>query len=101
MIDSCSCGINSFNFVLQEFQSAKKIQAYFNHCDVNSDGIVVFNEYIQCRGFYDKVGNPNDVSEFDVLENVVLEDFKILLDKKMAEYLQKLLREQEEEEFAK
>ena len=87
--------------MLQEFQSAEKIRTYFNHCDANSDGIVVFNEYIQCRGFYDKVGNPNDVSEFDVLENVVLEDFKILLDKKMAEYLQKLLREQEEEEFAK
>ena len=61
MIDSCSCGINLFNFVLQEFQSAEKIRTYFNHCDANSDGIVVFNEYIQCRGFYDKVGNLSDL----------------------------------------
>jgi hypothetical protein len=80
-----------FELKLQEFQTEKKISKFFRDCDENFDKEVTFDEYVVCRSYYDKVGNANDVSEFDVLENVILEDFRVETDKKQAIYLQSLL----------
>ena len=87
----CSCRVGDFEIKLREFQTEKKISNFFSNCDENFDKEVTFDEYVVCRSYYDKVGNANDVSEFDVLENVILEDYRVEMDKKQAMYLQSLL----------
>lgn len=61
---------------LSEFQTENQIRRYFDECDTNKDDIVDLQEYVVCRGYNSKNGYPSDVSEYDVLENVVLDSFK-------------------------
>lgn len=61
---------------LQDFQSTKVIGAFFKACDTDQSLSIDWLEYIVCRGYYDKNGVPHDQTEFDVLENVILNDFK-------------------------
>jgi len=53
-------------------------------------------EYILCRGFFDKVGNPSDICDFDVLENVVLGDYAAKRESNLSFELQSLLDNDEE-----
>ena len=91
--------LGDFEIKLQEFQSTNKITNFFSDCDENIDGLVTFDEYVVCRSYYDKVGNASDVSEFDVLENIVLEDYQVEMDKKLTMYLQSDLVEEGQDVF--
>lgn len=91
---SCSCKVGDFEIKLKEFQIEVKISKFFNDCDENFDKEVTFDEYVVCRSYFDKNGNANDVSEYDVLENVILEDYQVETDKKTAIYLQSLLADE-------
>jgi hypothetical protein len=62
---------------------------------VNHDGSVAFEEYVECRGYYDKMGNIGEINEFDVLENVVLGDYQAAAARELSEVLQRQLTEQD------
>eukprot|EP01038_Epipyxis_sp_PR26KG_P010252 gene10252-13789_t len=72
--------IDMYYSKLGEFQLMEQIKKYFAFCDLNKDNMISFLEYCECRGYHDINGNSNDISEFDVLENVILGDFKIKRD---------------------
>mmetsp|Transcript_33145 Transcript_33145/g.47948 ORF Transcript_33145/g.47948 Transcript_33145/m.47948 type:complete len:177 (+) Transcript_33145:31-561(+) len=93
----CHCDFSTLHSKLAQFQTPKRIQYFFNTCDSNNDEKVTFMEYILCRGFFDKVGNPSDVSEFDVLENVVLGDYALKRERNLSIHLQSLLDDDNEE----
>jgi hypothetical protein len=61
---------------LSEFQTVETISAFFTVCDTNESGSIDFVEYIICRAAHDRNGDPSDVNEFDMLENVVLDDYR-------------------------
>jgi hypothetical protein len=61
---------------LQDFQNYHAVQVFFNFCDENLNQEVEWMEYLICRGYFDQYGNGNDVSEFDVIENIVRSDFE-------------------------
>jgi hypothetical protein len=61
---------------LREYQDQEIINTFFRGCDEDRNRIVDWYEYIVCRGYYDQLGNPFSMSEFDTLENIALLDFK-------------------------
>jgi hypothetical protein len=64
---------------LQEYQIEKNMKDFFKTCDKNKDDLVEWIEYIFCRGYFDKQGNENDVSEFDLLDDGLRSDFAFRL----------------------
>ena len=67
--------------LLDEFQSSSHIQNLFMQCDEDHNSLLNFEEYILCRGQFDISGNEYEVNEYDVLENVLVEDFEQLKDR--------------------
>jgi hypothetical protein len=61
---------------LSEFQTVETISSFFIVCDTNENGSIDFVEYIICRAAHDRNGDPSDVNEFDMLENVLLDDYR-------------------------
>ncbi len=75
--------LETFLVLLQDFSNTKDIMKFFDDCDTIRDNIgdghIDWLEFILCRGYYDRNGRPFDVSEFDFLENIVLMDYRKML----------------------
>lgn len=79
--------LDSLTEKLNEFQSEKGIIHFFKECDADRSQTIDYPEYIECRGYYDINGNPNEISDFDVIENVILEDYRLVRDTLLAAQL--------------
>lgn len=76
--------LQTFLNLLQDFQNTKDIEKFFRDCDsmwynMPGDSYIEWGEYVLCRGYYDRNGRPFDISEFDFLENIVLTDYRTML----------------------
>jgi hypothetical protein len=64
---------------LQDYQTEKNLSNFWKTCDKNKDEVVEWIEYVVCRGYFDQQGNENDISEFDLLDGALREDFAMKL----------------------
>jgi hypothetical protein len=62
-------------YSLEEFQPLSTIENYFSDCDTDQNGNIAWDEYVICRGYYDKHGGAYGMSEYDYLENIIIHDF--------------------------
>ena len=62
--------------VFGEFQDPEKITEFFDICDADASASMDINEYILCRGNYDRYGNISEVNEYDYRESELFQDYE-------------------------
>lgn len=70
--------------VLSEFQLERSILEFWRYSDINSDGVVCFDEYLYGRGEFELNGNRYDFNEYEFVEKLMTAEIqKMIEDRKM------------------
>lgn len=92
--------LQTFIDLLRDFQDEQDIAKFFHQCDtilhITADGYLEWVEYLLCRGYYDRSGRPFDIGEFDLLENIVLMDYRNMLNDPHNPLVQELIAKGED-----
>ena len=59
-----------------EFNDDNTIQLFWENCDTNQDDQLDFDEYVVCRGDFDKQGNMYEINEYTARETMIIFDYE-------------------------
>lgn len=77
--DASAVTLDTFEAALAEFQDLQTIRKFLTECDANNSGTITFEEYIICRGDFDKYGNPGNTNEYEHRASTLLMDYEMEL----------------------